>query len=422
MHIVGIISEYNPFHNGHKYLIEEQKRINPQSKFIAVMSGNIMQRGEVGILNKWQRAELAIYGGADLVLELPSVFAVRSAEHFALGGVGLLAKLNCVDAICFGSEHTNLDDLTKIATASLEKNFTTILQTYIKQGLPYAAAMSKALNKYTQIDEKIIKEPNTILGIEYIKAMHKLQAKFDISIIARKKAMHNDLICQDNFASGTAIRHILYTNNINFTKLAQVVPPKTLAYLQKNYEQQLLPNIENLFLPLNAKLRLAKLADIAAIYGIREGLEFKLLEAICQVTSLEELLTKLKSKRYTRTNLQRLLFYLLLNLTPTQMEQFDKKLPAYARVLAFNEHGREILKTLKKTSSIPIITKTTSFLDSKKRRQEHLTTLEAMLAIDTFATDLYNLCFNPVQKANVDFTTSPQYIKNVGSVVLNECS
>lgn len=417
MNIVGIISEYNPFHNGHKYLIEAQKKLNPDSAFIAVMSGNFMQRGEISILNKWQRADLAVANGIDLVLELPAVFALRSAEHFALGGVSLLDKLHCVNTICFGSEHTSLTDLTAIATASLAEDFTAILQTYIKQGLPYAAAMSRALNKYTQIDENIIKAPNTILGIEYIKASLKLHSSLKFSVIKRHSAMHNDLDYQDKFASGTAIRNALYQNNTNFAELAQVVPAKTLAYLQAAKINHDLPDMENLFLPLAMKLRLAKFSDLQAIYGVREGLEFKLLETIEQSSSLDELLSKLKSKRYARTNLQRLLCYILLNLTKAQMNVFDESLPAYARVLAFNEKGRQILKTIKQNSSIPIITKTSAFLDSKKRRQENLTTLEAMLAVDTFATDLYNLCFNPLKSANTDFTTSPLYIKNAGSAV-----
>ena len=417
MNIVGIISEYNPFHNGHKYLIEAQKALNPDSAFIAVMSGNFMQRGEISILNKWQRADLAVSNGIDLVLELPTVFALRSAEHFALGGVSLLDKLNCVNMICFGSEHTNLSDLTAIATASLADDFTTILQTYIKQGLPYAAAMSKALNKYTAIDEDIIKAPNTILGIEYIKAKLKLNLPIKISVIKRNTAMHNDLTYQQNFASGTAIRNSLYKNDSNFIKLAQVVPDKTFSYLKRAKINNDLPHMENLFLPLAAKLRLAKFEDIQKIYGVREGLEFKLLETIERVSSLEELLISLKSKRYSRTNLQRLLCYILLNLTKMQMAIFDEELPQYARVLAFNEKGRQILKAIKQNSSMPIITKTSAFLDSKKRRQSKLTTLEAMLAVDTFVTDIYNLCFNPLKSANADFTTSPLYVKNANSAV-----
>lgn len=422
MNVVGIISEYNPFHNGHKYLIEKQRQLDPTSKFIAVMSGNFTQRGEISILNKWQRADLAILGGIDLVLELPTVFALRSAEYFALGGVSLLHKLNLVDTICFGSEYTNLTDLTTIAKASLAPDFSPILQTYIKQGLPYAAAMSKALNKYTNIAENIIKAPNTILGIEYIKAVIKMQASIKFSIIPRYKAMHNDLNYQQKFASGTAIRHALYQNDTNFAKLAQVVPNQTLNYLKQAKISASLPDAENLFLPLSAKLRLAKLTDINDIYGIREGLEFKLLEMISKTSSLDELLSTLKSKRYARTSLQRLLYYILLNLTKAQMANFNKNLALYARVLAFNDNGRQLLKRMKETSTIPIITKTSAYLDSKKRRQSSLTTLEEMLSIDTFASDLYTLCFNPIKLANMDFTTSPHYIKNASSAVLDECS
>lgn len=409
MQITGIISEYNPFHNGHKYLIKKHRENHPDVHFIAVMSGNFTQRGEIAILNKWQRANLAIAGGIDLVIELPFVFAVRSAEHFAFGGVNLLQKLNCVDNICFGSEYTDKNELIHIAQSFFKPEFTTLFQKYITQGQSYASSVSKALSQITNINETILKAPNTILGIEYLKAIQKLHATFNIDIIQRVKAQHNDLNYQNNFASGTAIRHYLYKDNINFSELKQVVPPKTFSILKKIYIDKQLPNENNLFLPLLMKLRLCKFTDIQKIYSINEGLEYKLIKASTQAKNNIAFLDNLKSKRYPLTKLQRMLLYILLDLTKQQMNYFDKDGVLYARVLAFNDKGKHILRLLKQKSSIPIITKTTSYLDSKKRRQENLTTLEKMLSIDTYATELYNLCFNPIQSYGEDFTTSPTY-------------
>lgn len=414
MSITGIISEYNPFHNGHKYLIEARKKNNPNSYFIAVMSGNFTQRGEAAILNKWERAKLAVENGIDLVLELPFVFAVRSAEFFAKGGIDLLQKLNCVDTICFGSEYTNAKELQFIAQVASSEQFKFLLKENLSTGKSYAANTSKILSQLAHVSEDILKAPNTILGIEYLKANLTYSKPFTVDIIKRLKAEHNDLNYQENFASGTAIRHSLYTHNNNFYKLKQVVPLETFTALEKIYNQETLPYLNHLFIHLIAKLRLAKLNDLNEIYGIREGLEYKLLQVATEANSLEDFIKKLKSKRYSFTNLQRLILYLLLNITKDDITKFDHTGALYARVLAFNHKGTQLLKKMKKTSSIPIITKTTTVLDSKKRCQQStsLTTLEEMLAIDTYASELYNLCFNKILPYGQDFITSPYYSHN----------
>ena len=203
----------------------------------------------------------------------------------------------------------------------------------------------------------------------------------------------------------------LYTNNSNFSKLKQVVPDETYFLLQEIHQTQDLPHLDYLFTNLISKLRLAKLDELTKIYGIREGLEYKLLKTANEAINLQDFFQKLKSKRYPLTNLQRLTLYLLLNITKDLIQRFDDTGALYARVLAFNDKGTELLKQMKKNASIPIITKTTSYLDSKKRCQQKLTTFEEMLAIDTYATELYNLCFNPFKPYGKDFTTSPYYFK-----------
>ncbi|WP_296898310.1 nucleotidyltransferase [uncultured Megamonas sp.] len=411
MSITGIISEYNPFHNGHKYLIKKHKEKFPDSYFIAVMSGNFTQRGETALVNKWQRAKLAVANGIDLVIELPFVFTVRSAQYFAKGGIDLLQKLHCVDSICFGSEYTNEKELTFIAQTAQSEKFQQLLKTSLSDGQSYAATTSKILSNLTGISENILKAPNAILGIEYLKANLNYPQPLQVNIIQRVKAEHNDLNYQENFASGTAIRHSLYTNNNNFSKLKQVVPNETFSLLQEIHQKQDLPYLDYIFTTLITKLRLAKIEELSNIYGIREGLEYKLLKAANEATDLADFYQQLKSKRYPLTNLQRLCLYLLLNITKEMIQTFDDTGVLYARILAFNDKGTQIIKQMKKNASIPIITKTTSYLDSKKRCQQKLTTFEEMLAIDTYATELYNLCFKPFKPYGQDFTTSPYYLQ-----------
>lgn len=407
MSITGIISEYNPFHNGHKYLIEERKKHDPNALFIAVMSGNFTQRGEIALLDKWQRAKLAVNNGIDLVIELPFCFAVRSAEYFAKGGIDLLKKLNIVDTLCFGSEYTDANLLKTIAAISCGDEFQTLLKNSLKQGISYAAATSNALASLSNVSTDLLKAPNTILGIEYLKANIQLHAKLDVDIIQRKQAEHNDLNYQQNFASGTAIRHSLYTNNSNFSKLKQVVPKETYTALQALFESNDYPDLNQLFKTLLSKIHLSQIDDLQKIYGMREGLEFKFVSASQNSHSIEEFAAQIKSKRYPLTNIQRLILYFLLNINKNDMHNFDISGPLYARILAFNQNGAKILKELKKHSTIPLINKTTAFLDSKQRFSRKANALEKMLSLDTYATELYRLCFKELQPYGQDFTTSP---------------
>ena len=190
------------------------------------------------------------------------------------------------------------------------------------------------------------------------------------------------------------------------------MPPKTAEALREvNKSPNSLPDIEHLYLPLIKQLRLAKLREISSIYAVSEGIEHKLLSAAERAGSVAELLALLKSKRYPLTALQRLLLYVLLEITAEQMKAFDDNGPLYARVLAFNKNGRQILRSIKAHSSIPLITKSTSYLNSRQSRRTELTDLQSMLSLDAFAAELYALCFDPIRKFGSDFTASPLYIE-----------
>ncbi len=414
MQITGIISEYNPFHNGHKYLIDEHK-CRYDSGIIAVMSGDFTQRGEAALADKWTRASLAVHGGADLVLELPYCFTVRSAEHFARGGVQLLQRLGIVNTLCFGSEYADAELIKNLARLQCSASFSDKLREELQNGKSYASSACSALSEISGIAEEILRSPNLILGMEYAKQAYDIQSDsfaFDFDIIKRQAAGHNDADFQGSYASGTAIRRLLYQKRSDFSRLAHVVPPKTAEALCKiNESPNSLPDVEHLYLPLIKQLRLAKLSEISSIYGMSEGIEHKLLFAAERADSIAELLALIKSKRYPLTALQRLLLYTLLEITAEQMKVFDENGPLYARVLAFNKTGRQLLRSVKAHSSIPLITKSTAYLNSRQSRRAGLTDLQSMLALDAFAAELYALCFDPIRRFGSDFTTSPLYIE-----------
>lgn len=413
MHITGIISEYNPFHNGHKYLIEShRKRLSPDG-VIAVMSGSFTQRGEAAILDKWTRAAIAVQNSADLVIELPFCFAVRSAEHFARGGVSLLQRLGIVDRLCFGSECADSALLQRAALLQKMPQFGRELQIELQKGTSYAAAACTALSRLSGIDEAVLRSPNMILGMEYVKssfdaAKHSFIFNFDI--VERRAAGHNDENLHGSFASGTAIRSTVSRGG-SLKDLAKAVPPQTFSELE-NLKAENLPSAARLFLPLLKELRLARPEHLSAVYGMKEGLENRLIECARTARTMKELLDKVKSRRYPYTALQRLLLYILLGISAEQMSAFDSSGPLYARVLAFNGRGRELLRRIKKNAAVPLITKTSSFLNSRTWRQDNLTDAEKMLALDIAATELYALCRSVPAPFGADFTTSPVYKKN----------
>ena len=251
---IGIIAEYNPFHAGHAYQISEIKKVYG-GEIVAVMSGSFTQRGSPTILDKWTRARLAVLGGVDLVLELPFVKAVRSAQDFARGGINLLKNLGVVDKLAFGAEITDLEKLKLAATAFEEKFFATELRRLMSQGISYAAAVTKILSKVTSLDEKILRQPNTILAIEYLRA---LPEKFSPLLIERVGAAYDDLTLQEKFSSASAIRAALYENQPQWEKIAAQVSDETLKALRAEK-----PVDENfLFRPLMTKLLTSRVDEL----------------------------------------------------------------------------------------------------------------------------------------------------------------
>ncbi|NLA33839.1 MAG: nucleotidyltransferase [Tenericutes bacterium] len=335
---VGIIAEYNPFHNGHLYHLNKVKEMFKDHEIIVILGGNFLQRGEISVLDKWDKTTLALKYGADLVVELPFPFATQSADIFAKGAISLLNHLN-IDYLVFGSESNDLKKLTNIAKAMNSSKYNVLLKKNIDLGLSYPSANSKAIASLTNYK---IKTPNDILGIAYIKEIMLSESNIKPLTIKRTNDYHNkDLL--NSITSATSIREAL-KNNQNIKKY---VPTKTFNLL-KNYQ------ILNRNFDLLKYQILNNFAVLNEFLGVDEGIEYKILKKINQVNSLDELIKAIKSKRYTYNRLNRMFTHILLSYTKKENQRFS--IIEYIRILGFNKKGQAFLKKHKKDITLPIVT------------------------------------------------------------------
>lgn len=408
MKAVGIIAEYNPFHNGHAYQISEVRRRESPDVVIAAMSGHFTQRGEASVFTKWQRAQLALAGGADLVVELPFVFAVRSAEYFARGGIRLLHELG-ITHLAFGTESKQLEPILTSARAQSHPHLVKDLAPYMTKGLPYAAALSAMLEEKHHIQSDILSSPNNILATEYLKAIMRYAPTIEPIHIVRHGSSHHSASLENAMhASSSAIRKNIADIRFRTTELASYIPPATHPYLTRFYEENGgIPSLERLSLFVFGLLATTDKTRLKNTVGISEGLENKFLSASLAATSLEELLDLVKTKRYPRTRLSRTLLHYLFGTTQEMVSRFDKIGPQYIRILGMNERGQEYLRTRKKTMPAPIITKLTPFFNQYDLLSQSDDPLKQMLAFDVRSTNLYARLFSAPLAQNQDFTTSP---------------
>ncbi|MDD4689779.1 MAG: nucleotidyltransferase [Eubacteriales bacterium] len=366
---VGIVAEYNPFHNGHQYQIEQARKLTGADTVAVVMSGNFVQRGEPAICNKWSRARMALSCGADLVVELPVCFAVRSAEPFARGAISILNSLG-VDCVAFGSETDDLKLLKKAAKALLSEGEeeSKIIREYMNKGFSYPAAVSKAYPDFSLI----LDNPNSLLGVEYIKA----GAKNPVAVL--RKGVNHDGGAVDDFASASFIR-----NNIQDAE--GFMPKPAYEILCKEH---IIPNHDKLSDIVLAKLRDEKGDTLKSICDVSEGIENRIIAASKVVSNLGELYDLVKTKRFTHARIRRIITNYALGIT----KDFEEATPEYVRVLGSNSKGFELLKKCQ----LPVITKTAGFENKMFKRE-------------AYATDLYSLLFDDavVRKGGKDFTTSP---------------
>lgn len=339
MNSIGIIAEYNPFHNGHLYHLNKIKETYPDATIILVMTGNFTERGDVAIIDKWKRSEIALKAGIDLVVELPYPFATQSADYFSYGAITLLEKLK-VDKVVFGSESNNIKALEEIAKTQLEyEEFDQLVKIYSKLGNNYPTSISLAIKDLTQ---KEIKTPNDLLGVSYIKTI--LQNKYNIKAetIKRTNNYHEEELT-GTISSATAIRTSLKTDE----NIINQVPDFVLPYLTD------LHDIEDYFNILKYKIITEK--DLSIYNTVNEGIDKKLKKEILNAKSIKELINLVKSKRYTYNKISRMLIHILCNYTKEKNKSFNDI--KYIRILGFNNKGKTYLNKTKKDIDIEIISK-----------------------------------------------------------------
>lgn len=414
MRTVGIIAEYNPFHNGHRYQLQEIRRRLGDVPVITAMSGYFTQRGEPALVNKWTRARWAVEGGVDLLLELPAAFALRSAQGFAAGGVSLLASAGA-DTIAFGAETDDLPLLQSIAGLSGDASIIGPLKSRLKSGCSYAASFSEALaaRRGSRADaaalQETIKSPNNILAVQYLRAIKKYAPSLTPLLIPRKGAGYHQegagSLAGSAVASASAIRKTLLSIDECPPEILQSMPPRIASELSQMREKDRLSDPARLFPAILGRLLPLTAAELSRIHGIGEGLENRLWAALRDpaVTSLARLAVTLKSKRYPYTRLSRLLTAALLNLSEKAVQLFDETGPLYLRPLAFDDRGRQLLALLRDRyrdrenigGALPVITTLRDFLPRLAQRGSQpaapLTSLQGMLALDLLAAELWKL-------------------------------
>lgn len=399
--ILGIVSEYNPFHNGHVHHLQVSKQLTKTDFTVAVMSGNFVQRGDTALVDKWTRAEMALKAGIDLVIELPTVYALSSAENFADGAVKILNSLGVVDFISFGSEIGEITPLSDVANILYKepKEFSSLITAQLRSGLSYPKAREIALSQFFGSSKKysdIVSNPNNILGVEYLKALKRHKSHITPLTIKRDYADYNSKQEKNGIASATAIRTMIQ----NKKNIHRVIPFETYELIEECKEKgNIIPNLSVFEKEIIYTLRKMTLSEIAALPDVSEGLENKIKSAANNFNTLEELITNIKSKRYTQSRIQRILLYALLNISQKDISA-SKKVTPYIRVLGFNKHGKRII------SAIAAANPKLNIIVSVKKFMEHSNdnTLRNMISKDIFATNVYTMGYKTNPVANLDYT------------------
>lgn len=385
----GIIAEYNPFHNGHQYQIDEIRRRTGADYVIAAISGDFVQRGEPAIFDKYTRTRMALCGGADLVVELPVLFATASAEDFASCGVALLDSL-CIDLLCFGSESGNLSHLQRAAEilGGEAKEWQPLLQAYLKRGETYPSARSLAVAELTKIPKfsTLLASPNNILAVEYLKALKKQKSSMIPVTIQRKGAGYHDTECSGPYASASAIRLLLKESPGAPEELRKQIPKAAFETLQKEgaLAVPVFPDDLTELFQFRLLSALHEQKDLSRFSDISSELAARLTRQVLLFAPFQEQIMQLKTRGYTYTRVSRALLHLLLGITKEQTGQArDLGYAPYARILGFKKSAGPLLSRIRRQSRIPLITKTA---DAAK-----LLTPEAMKVLETdfYASHVY---------------------------------
>lgn len=373
MKIMGIVAEYNPFHNGHRQHIEESRKLIEQdTAVVCVMSGDFVQRGDCAIFSKYARAEAAVLGGADLVLELPLPWCMLSAEGFARGAVGLLGQLHCVDYLSFGSECGDVRTLSALAQAIIDPAMDAAVLEELDEGISYAAARQRALEKQIGQMASSLEAPNNILAVEYIKALINQRLTIEPVTITRTGSQHDE-----PGGSASELRAMLAQGKpVNHS-----VPKDSFTIYAREIRDGRGPvTLDELESAILSRLRIISPRGFASVPDAAEGLDNRLYAAAREEATLSGVISAAKSKRYALSRIRRMAMCASLGITSEMAET----LPPYARVLAANEKGRAALRTISDKTSIPVITKPASVREAGPE-------CEGLFAMNSSAHDLYVL-------------------------------
>lgn len=401
--VLGIVAEYNPFHNGHLYHITESIKQTGARYVVCVISGNFVQRGNTSIIDKWSKAKMALASGADLVIELPTVYSISSAENFAEGAIKILNSLKVVDTLSFGMETTDISTLNNIANVLYNepKEYVSILSHELKKGNSYPKARENALMMYLNNIKRyanIMSGSNNILGIEYLKALKKTKSTMTPVGIKREKVLYNDEYMVDEFASATAIRKMLITGQLS--DIRKVMPKSSYMILGEELKKgHYVIDISKFEKEIIYKLRMMSIDEIKNLPDVSEGLEYTLKNAAASCNTVEELINIVKSKRFTQTRIQRILLYALLDIDRKQMT-ISRKVDPYVRVLGFNKKGKELISQIARINpKLEIVTSVKKYMDTVTNKN-----LRQMLQKDITATNIYTLGYQTDSWSNLDYT------------------
>ena len=397
MKVAAIIAEYNPFHNGHKFHIEKTKELTGADYVIAIISGNYVQRGTPAIIDKYSRTEMALSCGVDLVIELPTCYATASAEYFAYGAVSILNQLGIVDYLCFGSECDDIETLHYIAKIFISNppEFSKLLNSYLKKGNSFPKARHLALNDYLgKVDDNIdldklnsvLASPNNILGIEYIKALLKLNSSIKpITILRQGEGYNSDNLPEDNeFSSASGIRNEITHSGLGIDKLNKYMPSCCYDLFKENYKVTFPIHLDDFSQFAYFALQRENKVSLTNYVDIDQNIANKIINSRDNLNDLGYFIGSLKSKDITYSRLSRGILHIILGIKDSHMNMFINETPEYARILGFRENSSELIKKIKKASNLSIITKLS--LGQKKLSISG----RNMLELDINSAHLYN--------------------------------
>ena len=403
MNTAGIVAEYNPFHNGHKYHIEETMRITGCDNIIVALSGNFVQRGEPAIVDKWTRTHFALLNGASIVIEIPVLFSTSGAQYFAHSAVKLLNDTGIVDFLSFGSEIGSLSQLKDTAKILANESYhlSTAIKNNLENGLTYAVARQIALEEITEKSHSFISASNNILAIEYLKALYSLNSTITPVTVKRIGEGYNSTNTSAPYPSASAIRKAVSRENMEILK----------SSMPENVQQMFTHTVQNGSAPiflndfsaqLNYCLRSKTLQELGRILDISEGLENRILKSLATCYNIDDILAFIKTKRYSFTTLQRALLHILLGVETDTIKKYQQNgYSPYIRVLGFRKDKQYLLKSIIENASIPVIT-------NVKKDEEKLDEKGKILFnLEKKATDLYFMAA-PSQKhrnINKEYTT-----------------